>query len=85
MKTAVHIFSVLLLLSPQLSLGAYDWEEEESGSEREIQINRVRNYAGGADEHDLKVQKTIPNPPRSPDGVELIKRADAEPEEQPTE
>lgn len=80
MKNAIHIFSVLLLLSPQLTW-AYDWEEEEGGGEREIQINRVRNYAGSADEQDLKVLKSIPNPPRSPDGVELVKRADAEPDD----
>lgn len=80
MKLAFLIFYMALLFAPVVSFGAYDWEEEEVG-EREIQLNRVRNYVGGADEEDLKVQKALPNPPRAADGVGLVKREDAEPDD----
>lgn len=80
MKITFQIFSLLLLLVPQLSFAAagdYDWVAEESG-EREVQVSKNRNYAGGADEQDLKVQKYLAPPSRSPDAVVLEKRADAE-------
>ncbi len=65
---------------------AYDWEEEGgSGSgtvEREIQLTRNRTYPGGADEQDLKVQKSLTQASRSPEAAaELIKREGAEPDD----
>ena len=68
-----------MLFLPVLTF-AYDWEEEEGGQvEREIQLTRNRNYPGGADEQDLKVQKSLTQASRSPETpTELIKRDDAE-------
>lgn len=90
MKRALQIFSVLILSVPTLSFGApgvYDWEAEEGGAgngtvEREIQLTRNRNYPGGADEQDLKVQKSLNTPTRSPESAsELVKREGAEPDD----
>ena len=86
MKRAFKIFSVLILFGPLLSFGAsgdYDWEAEEGGGEREIQLTRNRTYPGGADEQDLKVQKALTQASRSPEAAaELIKREGAEPDEE---
>lgn len=83
MKIAFQIFSVLILSAPMLTW-AYDWEEEEGGQvEREIQLTRNRNYPGGADEQDLKVQKSLTQASRSPEAAaEMIKREGAEPDEE---
>lgn len=83
MKLSRQILSLLIVFAPILSWaasGSYDWETEESG-EREVQVVKNRNYPGGADEQDLKVQKFLAPPSRSPDAPELVKRADAEPDE----
>ena len=78
MKTVVQILSFLLFFFP-LMAWSYDWEEEESGVEREIQLTRNRNYPGGADEQDIKVQKYLNQPSRSPEAAaEVVKRVDAE-------
>lgn len=86
MKISVKIFSVLILSFPMLSFGApgaYDWEAEEGNqTEREIHVTRNRSYAGGADEQDLKVQKSLPQPSRLPQAApQLVKREGAEPDE----
>ena len=82
MKLAFQIFSVIILSLP-LSAWAYDWEEEEGSQvEREIQLTRNRNYPGGADEQDLKVQKSLAPASRSPEAAaELVKREGAEPDD----
>lgn len=76
MNLRFQILSLLIILVPQLTW-AYDWEEEVNGS-REVQQAKTRTYAGGADEQDLKVQKYLAAPTRSPDATVLEKRADAE-------
>lgn len=81
MKRLKLLFTVIVLFVPALSW-SYDWEEEEGGVEREIQVTRNRNYPGGADEQDLKVQKYLTQATRSPEAAaELVKRDDAEPDE----
>jgi hypothetical protein len=82
MKIVFQIFSVLMLSLPVVAL-AYDWEEEEggpgNGAEREIQLTRNRTYPGGADEQDLKVQKSLAPVARSPEAAaELVKREGAD-------
>lgn len=77
MKKAFQLFAIVVFLFPLLTW-AYDWEQEESGAEREVHLNRARSYAGGADEQELKVQNVLPNPPRSPSGMNLMKSINAE-------
>ncbi len=79
MRRAFQLLSILSLIFPSMSL-AYDWEEEEGGQvEREIQLTRNRTYPGGADEQDLKVQKSVTQASRSPEApTEVFKRDDAE-------
>lgn len=82
MKRTFLSVAVIMLFVPQISF-AYDWEEEEGGVEREIQLNRNRNYPGGADEQDLKVQKSLTQATRSPEvATEVFKREDAERDEE---
>lgn len=87
MKRTFRLLSILLVLSPAMAL-SYDWEDEVGGpgngtAQREIQLTRNRTYPGGADEQDLKVQKSLTQATRSPVAApEVTKRDDAEPDEE---
>ena len=83
MKIITSVFSLVIIFGSQLTW-AYDWEEEEIGrvDRSAIQAQKTRSYLGGSDEQELKVQKILVVPSRSPDGgAEMVRRADAEPDD----